>query len=87
MVFIFGLDGTTLVGLGAVLAGLGSFLTGWAALRAAKKEKGGTDEITEPGDVAYDGELGPGRDSGSAGGVSIERESTTDTTGDDHDHS
>jgi hypothetical protein len=33
------LSDATLAGIGALLAGLGSAFTGWAALRAARREK------------------------------------------------
>jgi hypothetical protein len=50
MLLLLGED-WTLAGLGAALMGVGSALTGWAALRAARKPKEDKHEETiQPGD-------------------------------------
>jgi hypothetical protein len=62
----------TLIGLGAVLAGAGSFLSGWAALRLAKKkgiEEAEHEAAEQSGDVDG-GEREPRGDSGGGGGGS-----------------
>jgi hypothetical protein len=53
---------TTLVGLGAVLAGVGSALSGWAALRAASREK--VDPVHDGGLDAGGGDGSPGSGGG-----------------------
>jgi hypothetical protein len=80
MILVFGLDGTTLVGLGAVLAGLGSFLTGWAALRVARK---GQDADTKQIGSADGGKSHPGSVVGDPGSDGTECRSTTSAAGDD----
>ncbi len=50
MLLLLGED-WTLAGLGAALMGIGSALTGWAALRAARKPKEDKHEDTVEGDA------------------------------------